>query len=121
PAVRARLKAELERSGPEVLHARLATVDPATAARLGPRDRQRISRALEVWETSGRPISWWHGQPAADAGAERWMTIELVVGPAELDQRIAARTRWMFEHGLIEETRGLLDQGLGEPLRALRA
>jgi tRNA dimethylallyltransferase len=121
PAARARLRAELEAVGPEALHARLGTVDPVTAARLAPRDRQRVVRALEVFEASGRPLSWWHAQPPPDAPAERWVVIQLVLDPPLLRERIAARTRWMFEHGLVEETRALLAGGLGAELRALRA
>ncbi len=120
PAVRARLHDELEALGSEALHARLAALDPATAARLGPRDWQRITRALEVHEASGRPLSWWHARPAAPPG-ERWVSIEPVVSPATLRERIASRTRWMFDHGLLEEVRPLLEAGRGPALRALRA
>jgi len=121
PQVRARLQAELERDGPEALHARLVLVDPATAARLSPRDRQRITRALEVHEASGRPLSWWHGRQGEPAVAGEWRVFELTLTLHQLDERIARRTRWMFETGLVEETRALVGAG-GEPaLRALRA
>jgi len=119
--VRARLRAELEAEGPERLHARLRNVDPETAARVGERDRQRIVRALEVAEASGRPLSWWHTRTPGTDPAEAWRVMEVVVEPAELRERIARRTAWMFVHGLIEETRALLERGLGEPLRALQA
>lgn len=121
PEVRPRLAAELDAHGPEALHARLAAVDPLTAARLAPRDRQRVTRALEVHEISGRPLSWWHAQPAAPLLDERWLVFELVVAPGELRTRITARTRWMFDHGLMEETRALMEAGRGQALRALRA
>lgn len=119
-AVRERLRAELAAAGPEALHRRLAEVDPASARRLAPRDRQRIVRALEVWEQSGRPWSEWRAEtgPAFDA---EWRVIELIATVPELDARIAARTRAMFAHGLLEETRALVDGGLGEALAALRA
>ena len=120
PAVRARLREELEARGAEALHARLAAVDPVSAARLHPRDRQRVSRALEVQVSTGRPLSWWHAQEtAAPAGA--WRVLELVVAPAELRERIGRRSAWMLAHGLIEETRALLGSGLGSALRRLRA
>jgi tRNA dimethylallyltransferase len=121
PQVRARLQAELERAGPEALHERLAQVDPATAARLEPRDRQRVTRALEVHEASGRPLSWWHERRAEPAVAGEWRVLELVVEPAALDERIARRTRWMFEAGLLEEARALVAAGHEQALRALRA
>jgi tRNA dimethylallyltransferase len=61
-ALRARLAEEAERDGREALHARLARVDPASAARLHPNDLRRVIRALEVWELTGRPISAWQTQ-----------------------------------------------------------
>ena len=120
-AVRARLEAELAEQGPEALHGRLAEVDPAAARRIAPRDRQRILRALEVERVSGRPLTWWLAQPAPAAPEERWLLLELTLPSAELDRRIATRTRWMLDHGLPEEVQGLLAAGLGEALRALRA
>ena len=59
--VRARIAAAAERSGWPALHARLAAADPDAAKRIHPNDRQRIQRALEVLEVSGRPLSEWHG------------------------------------------------------------
>jgi tRNA dimethylallyltransferase len=121
PRRRARLAAELEALGPEALHARLAACDPVTARRLARRDAQRIARALEVWEASGRPLSWWHEHAPPPAAAERWRVVELVVSPAALRERIARRTRWMFDNGLVEETAALLAAGRGAALRHLRA
>lgn len=71
-AVRAALDADAAVLGWPAMHARLAQVDPVTAARLAPHDSQRIQRALEVWQISGRTLSDWHaGQTAqADAAAE---------------------------------------------------
>jgi len=121
PEVRARVRGALEAEGPEALHRRLAGVDPATATRVRPGDRQRVTRALEVFEASGRPLSWWQAHPGAMAVAAEWRAIELVAAPAVLARRIEARTGSMFERGLVEETRALLAAGLGEPLARLRA
>jgi len=121
PEVRAQLEAELATQGPQALHARLAQVDPAAAGRIAPRDRQRILRALEVEQLSGRPLSWWLAQPAPAAAKERWLLLELELPTTELDRRVTARTRWMMDHGLSEEVQGLLDAGLGQALRDLRA
>jgi tRNA dimethylallyltransferase len=120
PAVRERLRHELAERGAPALHARLAEVDPASARRLAPADRQRIVRALEVWETSGRPWSEWRMAPAEGFRAT-WRVIELTAETAELDRRIAARARHMFAHGLLEETAGLERAGLGPALEALSA
>jgi tRNA dimethylallyltransferase len=121
PAVRARLRAELAAAGPEALHRRLAALDPVTAARLEARDAQRVLRALEVGESSGRPLSAWHAAGREGAVAGEWRVLELTCPPRELAARIERRTRWMFDAGLAEETRGLIDAGLGAPLEHLRA
>jgi tRNA dimethylallyltransferase len=121
PAARERLRERLAREGVEALHAALVRVDPATAARLRPRDAQRITRALEVWEASGRPLSWWHTVPGERAMAGPWRVFELVARPARLDAVIAGRTRAMFASGLVEETADLLARGQGDALRALCA
>ena len=121
PAVRARIQADLERVGPLAMHERLALVDPATAARLEPQDRQRVTRALEVHEASGRPLSWWHERRGEPAVTGEWCVFELTLAPQALDERIARRTRWMFDSGLVEETQALVTAGREQALRALRA
>lgn len=120
PRVRERLRAELDAHGPEALHARLAAADPTLAARLAPRDRQRVTRGLEVWEGTGQPLSAWHARQSRDPG-EHWIVIELTAEPATHAGLIERRTRWMFDHGLVEETGTLLASGRGSALRALRA
>jgi tRNA dimethylallyltransferase len=121
PALRARLRRECEIQGPEALHARLAALDPATAARLEPRDRQRIVRALEVAEGSGTPLSAWHARPHAGGIPGAWRVVELRMEPRALGRRIEARTRWMFGHGLPEETAALVERGFEAALRRLGA
>ena len=121
PAVRERIRAQMAEQGPESLHARLVEVDPATASRLAPRDRQRIGRALEVWEASGRPLSWWQGRASQPHREERWQVVELTLDPGALRARVQARTRVMFEQGLLAEVAGLMARGLEAPLRKLRA
>lgn len=122
PAVRERLRAELASGGAEALHTRLSAVDPVTAGRVAARDRQRIVRALEVAESTGHPLSWWHARtPPRRAEGDTWGVLEVVVEPVILRERIAARTSAMFAHGLIEEVGGLIERGLADRLRALRA
>jgi tRNA dimethylallyltransferase len=106
-AVRARLDARAADEGWPALHNDLAHVDPATAARLDPTDGQRIQRALEVYELSGRPISALHAarQSPAEAGL-----VSLALAPhdrAELHRRIAARFDAMLAAGLVDELSGL--------------
>lgn len=120
-AVRAKLAAEVETLGAEALHARLAALDPPTAARLAPRDRQRVTRALEVQEVSGRPLSWWHAQQTRAGLPAEWRVIEVEIPPAALDERIARRTKAMFAAGLLDETRALVAAGKREALVALKA
>jgi tRNA dimethylallyltransferase len=121
PALRRRLSGELGTLGHETLHRRLAVVDPESASRIGPRDGQRITRALEVYESTGRPLSWWHAREHQAPPDARWVVLEVDVIPAVLRSRIGRRTAGMFAAGLIDETRGLLERGAGPALAALRA
>jgi tRNA dimethylallyltransferase len=117
-AVRAELDAEAAALGWPALHAELARVDPATAARLAPLDAQRIQRALEVWRVSGRPLSDWHAQarpggrdPAAEADT-RWPVVSLEPQRREwLHERIAQRLDQMFAGGFVDELRRLRARG----------
>ncbi|WP_337176733.1 tRNA (adenosine(37)-N6)-dimethylallyltransferase MiaA [Paludisphaera sp.] len=106
PEVRARLEAEAQAVGDAALHARLATLDPATAARLHPNDRRRVVRALEVMELTGTPFSAQqreHDRPAP--AATRVFALDW---PRDiLHERIDARVVAMFEAGLVEEVRRL--------------
>jgi len=120
-AARERLRGEARTRGAAALHADLARADPATAARLDPRDTQRVARALEVLAATGKPLSWWHAQPRRPAVPGTWRVVELTCPAHELRARIGERTRRMFESGLIEETRALLDQGREGALRAVSA
>ena len=106
-AVRARLDTRAAGEGWRALHAELARLDPATAARLDPTDSQRIQRALEVYELSGRPISALQGarQKPAEAG---FLSLALIPHDrAELHRRIANRFDAMLAGGLVDELSGL--------------
>jgi tRNA dimethylallyltransferase len=107
PGLRAQIDARAARHGWPALHADLARVDPATAARLAPSDAQRIQRALEVWELTGQPISGLQ-QSALAPLPFPLKTFALV--PAEratLHQRIADRFEAMLKAGLVDELRAL--------------
>jgi len=111
PAVRGRIEARAAQLGWPALHAELARVDPATAARLAPADSQRIQRALEVWELSGQPLSAFH---TPEKRAENHYGISagslFSLEPDErgwLHARIAARFDAMLEHGFLAEVQRL--------------
>jgi len=144
-AVRARLESELQTQGSEALHQRLQHLDPEAARRIHPHNRQRLLRALEVYEVSGRPISsFWQGvsaqggessgvannEPLTDWERESFAGIDyniinLAVAPAcrqELHRRIELRFRQMLAEGLIDEVRKLRQRGdLNPNLPAIRS
>lgn len=112
PQVRAALDARAAREGWPALHAELARRDPAAAARIQPRDRQRIQRALEVIELTGRPASALHRQDLR--GASRPGDLKLVLAPgdrAAMAARIETRFARMMELGLLDEVRRLHGRG----------
>jgi tRNA dimethylallyltransferase len=113
-AIRRRLSDEAA-AGVGSLHARLAAVDPVSAARLHPNDVRRVIRALEVWELTGRPISAWQtqwGKREDDDNNSRCLCLDLP--REELYARIDARVERMIADGLVEEVRAL--RRLEQPL-----
>lgn len=123
PGAPARAEARdlLREVGPAALHARLAQADPATAATLRPTDGQRLARAWEVWRGTGTGLSDWQSRQAAPAFP--WTLHAIILDPprAELRAAIAARFRFMLDHGAVDEVRALLAQGLDPALPAMRA
>ncbi|OWK43542.1 tRNA (adenosine(37)-N6)-dimethylallyltransferase MiaA [Fimbriiglobus ruber] len=114
PAVRRALEEEAERIGKGALHERLASIDPKTAARLHPNDVRRVVRALEVFETTGRPISSFQQtwDTPAFASGESPSPVPLpcvaIEWPREvLYQRIDARVIAMLDAGWLDEVRRL--------------
>ncbi|MEP7182041.1 MAG: tRNA (adenosine(37)-N6)-dimethylallyltransferase MiaA [Betaproteobacteria bacterium] len=107
-AVRASLDARAAGVGWPALHAELARVDPATAARLAPNDSQRIQRALEVYALAGVPLSALQGARAPGDALGPTLSLALVPGErAALHATIAARFDAMLAAGLVDELRGL--------------
>jgi tRNA dimethylallyltransferase len=106
--IRRRLYAEADALGGAALHARLAAVDPVSAARLHPNDVRRVVRALEVWELTGRPLSAWQTQWSTAANPPNDPRCLCLDRPrAELYARIDARVERMIAEGLVEEVRAL--------------
>jgi len=119
PAVRADIDARAQRAGWPALHAELAAIDPATAARLAPNDSQRIQRALEVHRVSGRPLSAWHSAP--DGLTPPLLALE-PNDRAWLHARIGERFAAMLTAGFVDEVRGLRERADLHPgLPSMRA
>jgi len=121
--IRKKLDLELQQQGKQVLYQRLTQIDPQAANRIHPNDPQRIQRALEVFEISGKPISHFFAQ----ARQERlpYRQIKLIIAPEDrklLHEKIAQRFYKMLQQGLLEEVNGLFLRGdLDETRPAIRA
>jgi len=121
-ALRNELDAQARELGWPAMHARLQRIDPASAARIAPTDRQRIQRALEVHALTGRPLSELQGS-AAEGGGLEIATVALVPEDrAALASRIERRFDAMLDAGFVAEVQNLRARGdLSKELPALRA
>ena len=109
--VRAKLDAEALQIGWPAMHAKLAKIDPATAARLEPADAQRVQRALEVFEISGKTMTELHQASRGDDLPYRLLKVALVPSDRSvLHSRIATRFDDMLKQGFLDEVKGLLKQ-----------
>ncbi len=115
PAVRVQIAADAQQRGWPALHEALAAVDPITAARLAPNDSQRIQRALEVWHTTGQPLSAFHLRDKTKAGAGPVQADALIsLEPQDrawLHARIAQRFDAMLTAGFVDEVQRLRARG----------
>ena len=108
PELRREIEAEAAQRGWPAVHADLAQVDPVTAARLSPNDSQRVQRALEVWRSTGRPLSDYQRGGSGEAGLKPAALLSLEpVDRAWLHQRIAQRFDAMLAGGFLDEVRAL--------------
>jgi tRNA dimethylallyltransferase len=108
PGIRAEIEERARAVGWPALHAELAKVDAATAARIEPADAQRIQRALEVYRHSGKTLSAFHAE--AGARGPQLDALAISLEPSNrgvLHERIASRFRAMLERGLVAELEGL--------------
>lgn len=112
--IRERHRAEAERHGRPALHDRLRAVDPISATRLHPNDLVRVSRALEVFELSGIPLSTGHAEHALAAPRYDARIFAINRTTEDLTARIEGRVKTWLESGWIEETKALLERGYGE-------
>lgn len=120
PIVRAALKQEAEDQGHDRLYARLVEVDPVAASRLHPRDESKVLRALEVYQLSGRRMSEFQQEHGFAGRPFSTLMIGLNRDRDALYRRIEERIDWQLAHGLIEETKQLLDQGCQRESAAMK-
>jgi tRNA dimethylallyltransferase len=120
--IRDAIRARLEHGGIEALHRELSVRDPVAGARLKPRDRARIPRALEVLEATGKPIDQWHahGLPPL-LQSEQVRAVFLAPDRAELHARIDQRFAAMLTSGALDEVGSLASRKLDPMLPAMKA
>jgi tRNA dimethylallyltransferase len=102
-----------ERDGRPALHERLAAVDAEMAARIHPNDLIRVSRALEVFELTGRPLSDWQREHGFAHVRHPARLVAVAVDGVALTERIRARVRGWLGAGWIEEVQSLVERGYG--------
>jgi len=119
--VRRRLKQEAAARGIEYLHQRLRRLDPASAERLHPNDSYRIIRALEVVETTGKPISGYHRQHGFSEQPFEALKIALNMERSLLYSRINQRVDAMIAAGFLGEVRSLLAGGYTADLKSMQS
>jgi tRNA dimethylallyltransferase len=115
--MRGRIEAVARRRGVEFVHRMLRRVDPESAARIAPRDLKRATRALEVYFLTGRPLTEHFAATVSPLAAHRTVAVALAPPMALIHERVARRVDAQFEHGLMDEIRGLLARGVPETAR----
>ncbi|MHC4596732.1 MAG: tRNA (adenosine(37)-N6)-dimethylallyltransferase MiaA, partial [Planctomycetota bacterium] len=108
--IRAELRARAQAEGLAQLHRELTKIDPIAADRINPNDSKRIIRALEVYKTTGKPISSLQKQFNAKKPVHDWTIIGLRREKTDANSRINRRVKKMIPAGLVDEVRSLLDE-----------
>ncbi len=121
PEVRAAATALREDIGAAAFHARLAERDPVSAARLNPADTQRVLRAWEVIEGTGKPLSTWQQTPATPPLKATYFGIVVLPPRDQLYAACDARLEHMIAEGALDEVKKLLDGGLKPDFGAAKA
>ena len=111
-ALRARLDRVADRRGVERLHRMLQRVDPEAAARIMPRDRKRLVRALEVYFTTGRPLTAHFAATQSLIADVEVVALALRLPPELTAERVARRVDQQFARGIVAEVEGLLARGV---------
>ena len=100
-------QARCDAEGSTALHALLAEADPLYAAKIHPNDRQRITRALEVWQATGKSFSWWHARPLPPS-PYRPCKAGIALPLQDLEPILEKRIAIMLDQGALEEARAAL-------------
>lgn len=119
--LRANLEREIAQIGIAALYDRLIAIDPGANTKIHPNDRQRIIRALEVYQSTGRPLSEWQNEHRFQEEAFQVLKIGLARARAELYDLINRRSESMIRAGLLDEVRGLMERGYELDLKPLRS
>jgi len=121
PETRERLKQEAKGKGPDVLYERLKKVDPRTASQLHPNDLFRTIRALEVFDSTGVPISLYREQHRFGEKPYATLKIGLKMNRERLYPRIEERVDQMLEKGFLQEVERLMEMGYGPELKPMQS
>lgn len=120
-SVRAAVAERYDALGETAFREALAKVDPASAQRIAPGDRQRLCRAQEVFDASGKALSDWQAQTGGALPPDAWRAVVLAPPREELYRRCDERLTAMVDHGALEEVRALVARGLDPILPAMKA
>ena len=121
PNVRKKLRQEAEEKGEAFLYQHLKRVDPKTASQLHPHDLFRTIRALEVFNSTGIPISFFREQHRFGERPYLTLKIGLEINREDLYRRIEERVDQMIERGFLQEVRGLMEMGYGPELKPMQS
>ena len=121
PEIRKKLKAQAGKFGPGYLYNQLKEIDPKTSLRLNPNDMNRIIRAIEVFQISGKPISCHQKQHGFGDDHYQALKIGLIMDREALYRRIDLRVDAMLEEGLVDEVKGLLERGYPKGLKTMQS
>ncbi|HEX9786425.1 MAG TPA: tRNA (adenosine(37)-N6)-dimethylallyltransferase MiaA [Candidatus Binatia bacterium] len=121
PEIRRALEEVIHQDGLAKLYQRLVAIDASVTSSIHPNDRQRIIRALEIFEITGRPLSAWQKEHSFKEEPFEVVMLGLMRERAELYDRINRRSERMIQEGLPEEVRDLVTRGFGLDLKPLRS
>ena len=119
--VRERIGRQIAEYGLGYVYEQLQRVDPAAVSWIHPNDRYRLTRALEVFEVTGKPISQWQKEHAFSERAFETFTVALDRERRELYERINRRCERMIEQGFVDEVRGIEEKGYSLSLKPLQS